>query len=69
MKVRLLADADLNRAIVSGLLRKEPSIDFLSAQAAGIRSVNVATAIQELHFIWLASDASDWVGRLIWLPL
>ena len=37
MKIRLLADADLNRAIVSGILRREPSIDFLTAQAAGLR--------------------------------
>ena len=36
MKVRFLADADLNRAIVSGVLRREPSIDFLTAHAAGL---------------------------------
>ena len=40
MKVRFLADADLNRAIVTGVLRREPSLDFLSAQAAGLRSMN-----------------------------
>jgi hypothetical protein len=27
VKVRFLADADLNRAIVSGVLRREPSVD------------------------------------------
>ena len=37
MKVRFLADADLNKAIVSGVLRREPSLDFLTAQAAGLR--------------------------------
>lgn len=37
MKVRFLADADLNKAIVSGLLRCQPSIDFLTADAAGLR--------------------------------
>ena len=37
MKVRFLADADLNKAIASGLVRREPSIDFLTAQAAGLR--------------------------------
>src|ERR1022692_883210 len=36
VKVRFLADADLTRAIVSGVLRREPSIDFLTAQAAGL---------------------------------
>ena len=40
MKVRFLADADLNRAIVSGVLRREPSLDFLTAQAAGLRGMN-----------------------------
>lgn len=117
MKIRFLADADLNIAIVSGLLRREPSIDFLTAQAGGLRSLkdpevlavaarhqrvlvshdvttmpahflahltagsfssgvflipqslNVATAIQELHLIWQASEAADWNNRLIWLPL
>lgn len=40
MKVRFLADADLNKAIVSGALRREPSLDFLTAQAAGLRGMN-----------------------------
>jgi hypothetical protein len=40
VKVRFLADADLNRAIVSGVLRREPSVDFLTAQAAGLRGMN-----------------------------
>ena len=39
MKVRFLADADLNRAIVIGALRREPSLDFLTAQAAGLRGM------------------------------
>jgi len=117
VKVRFLADADLNRAIVSGVLRREPSIDFLTAQAAGLRGVNdpevlalaaerqrvlishdvgtmpahfrafsnagrhssgvflipqsldVGTAINELVLIWLASEASEWEGRLEWIPL
>ena len=32
--IRFLADANLNHAIVSGCLRREPTIDFLSAKAA-----------------------------------
>lgn len=40
MKVRFLADADLNKAIVSGVLRREPSLDFLTAHAAGLRGMN-----------------------------
>lgn len=39
MKVRFLADADLNKAIVTGVMRREPSVDFLTAQAAGLRGM------------------------------
>ena len=39
MKVRFLADADLNKAIVSGVLRREPSSDFLTAHAAALRKI------------------------------
>jgi hypothetical protein len=37
VKVRFLADADVNRAIVTGVLRREPAVDFLTAHAAGLR--------------------------------
>jgi hypothetical protein len=40
VKVRFLADADLNRAIVSEGLRRDPSVDFLTAQAAGLCGMN-----------------------------
>lgn len=40
MKVRFLADADLNMAIVSGVLRREPSVDFLTAKVAGLRGMH-----------------------------
>ena len=117
MKVRFLADADLNGAIVSGVLRRERSVDFLAQRAAGLRGMSdrevlalaaerqrvlvshdagtmpahfrafrdagrnspgvflmsqrldVGTAIEELLLIWLASEASEWENRLIWLPL
>jgi hypothetical protein len=39
VKVRFLADADLDKAIVSGVLRREPSIDFQTAHAAGLRGM------------------------------
>lgn len=39
MKVRFLADADLNKAIVSGVVRREPAIDFLTAHSAGLRKM------------------------------
>jgi hypothetical protein len=40
VKVRFLADADLNQAIASGVLRREPLVHFLTAQAAGLRGMN-----------------------------
>jgi len=40
VKVRFLADADLNMAIVSGVLRREPSVDFLTAKVAGLRGMH-----------------------------
>lgn len=39
MKVRFLADADLNKAILNGVIRREPAVDFLSAQAAHLRGM------------------------------
>jgi hypothetical protein len=36
VKPRFLADADLNRAIVRGVKRRAPAIDFLTAQDASI---------------------------------
>jgi len=40
VRVRFLADADLNKAIVSGVLRREPSVDFLTAHPAGLRHMS-----------------------------
>lgn len=37
MKVRFQADADLNAEIVAGVLRREPSIDFQTADEANLR--------------------------------
>ena len=45
MKIRFLADADLNKAIVSGLVRREPSIDFVTAHAAGLRGMSDAEVL------------------------
>lgn len=36
MKIRFQADADFNQIIVKATLRLEPSIDFQTAQAAGL---------------------------------
>lgn len=40
MIVRYQADADLNQVIVRGILRREPTIDFQTAFAAGLEGVN-----------------------------
>jgi Domain of unknown function (DUF5615) len=39
VKVRYQADADLNQAIVTGVLRRESAIDFQTALAAGLEGV------------------------------
>src|SRR5262245_10540663 len=39
MTVRFQADADLNAEIVAGVLRREPSIDFQTADAASVHRV------------------------------
>ena len=39
MKIRYQADADLNQNIVTGVLRREPKIDFQTAPAAKLEGV------------------------------
>lgn len=39
MIVHYQADADLNQAIVTGVLRREPSVDFQTAFAAGLEGI------------------------------
>jgi hypothetical protein len=36
VSLRFLADADLNQAIVIGMLGREPALDFLTATEAGL---------------------------------
>jgi len=43
--IRFLADADLNYAIVSGCLRREPAMDFLSANDAKLEGVSDARVL------------------------
>ena len=115
--VRFLADASLHHAIVSGCLRRDPAIDFLSAQVAHLDGVvdadvlglaaeqgrilvthdfrtmpkhfgeflaaghtspgvflvkqrtPVAYVIDELLFVWLASEPADWTNVIAEIPL
>lgn len=39
MKVRFQADADLDEDIVAGVIRREPSIDFQTADEANLREL------------------------------
>ena len=40
MKIRFQADADLDEDIVTGLLRREPGIDFQTASEAGFQAID-----------------------------
>ncbi len=40
MKIRFQADADLNEILIKAALRREPEIDFRTAQAAGLTGLN-----------------------------
>ena len=40
MKIRFQADADLRVPIVKGLRRREPSIDFMTANQAGLSGID-----------------------------
>ncbi len=55
MNVRFQADADLNHVIVKATLRREPSIDFQAAHAAGL------SGLHDRDVLALAAQA----GRLL----
>ena len=40
MKIRFQADADLNQAILQGTIRREPAIDFKTANEAGLSGLD-----------------------------
>lgn len=54
MKIRFQADADLNQIIVMATLRREPSLDFQTAVAAGLASLGD----QEVLALEIASPLS-----------
>jgi Domain of unknown function (DUF5615) len=62
VKLRFLADADLNKAILNGVLRREPSLDFLSAQSArlrGLRDPEVLALAANQHRALVSHDISS----------
>ena len=50
MKLRFQADADLNQIIVLAAVRREPSIDFQTAGAADLVSLNDHEKTMPRHF-------------------
>jgi hypothetical protein len=40
VKIRFQADADFNEDIVTGVLRREPRVDFRTASEAGLRGLS-----------------------------
>jgi hypothetical protein len=46
VNVRFLADADLDFAIVEGVRRREPSVDFKSANEAGLEGLADADVLE-----------------------
>jgi hypothetical protein len=46
VRVRFLADADLNQAIVGGVLRREPTLDFRTARGAALRGLADSTVLE-----------------------
>ena len=57
--IRFLADADLNEGIVAGCLRREPTMDFLSANTANLEGVpdpEVLALAADLNRILVSHD-------------
>ena len=67
MKIRSLADADLNKAIALSRIHKA------GMRGAGVllipQTLDIGTAVEELLLVRLAREASEWEDRLEWLPL
>jgi hypothetical protein len=59
LNVRFLADADLNKAIASGVQRREPTVDFLTADSAGLGRMKDPAALvlaAEQHRVLVSHD-------------
>jgi len=59
--IRFLADADLNEGIVSGCLRREPAMDFLSANDAHLHG------LPDLEVLRIAAEQNRQVGLGSWI--
>jgi predicted nuclease of predicted toxin-antitoxin system len=68
--------ADSGRILVSQDRRTMPGhfVRFLAVgQSPGVillrEAISISAAIEELILIWHASEAEEWAGRLVWIPL
>ena len=64
---RLLADADLNRAIISGVVRRNTGIDFKRAEEIpleGLADEVVLRAAAQEHRVLVSHDVSTMPGHL-----
>jgi len=72
----LRVSADSGRILVSQDRRTMPAHfarHVKEARSPGLvllrEAIPIAVAIEELVLIWSASEAEEWVGRLVWIPL
>ncbi len=72
----LRISADSGRILVSQDRRTMPAhfARYVNeAHSPGVillrEAIPIATAIEELVLIWSASEAEEWIGRLVWIPL
>jgi hypothetical protein len=59
MKIRFQADADLNQAIVTGVLRREPRVDFQTAnlsQLSGLSDPEVLSFVAQEGMVLVSHD-------------
>jgi predicted nuclease of predicted toxin-antitoxin system len=68
--------ADSGRILVSQDRRTMPlhfTRYMARAQSPGVillrQAIPISTAIEELALIWSASEAAEWINRLVWIPL
>jgi predicted nuclease of predicted toxin-antitoxin system len=68
--------ADAGRILVSQDRRTMPfhfKRFVAGAQSPGVillrGSIPISTAIEELALIWYASEAEEWIDRMVWIPL
>ncbi|OKH26744.1 hypothetical protein NIES593_01455 [Hydrococcus rivularis NIES-593] len=59
MKIRFQADSDLNQAIVTGILRREPTVDFQTSNVAnlsGLSDLEVLTFVARESRVLVSHD-------------